>query len=124
MDPLETGRRPEEGGSARRAARRSDGLRPRIIDLYLREAPPRLEAAWAAGRIGDFRAVAVAAHTLGCLAVNVGADGVRGLALRLESAAESGGRCAPRISALLYDLEIAHAEARLRLAEARRSLPA
>lgn len=123
MDAREAGRHLEEDGFARRGARRSDGLLPRILDLFLREAPPRLEAAWAAGRIGDFRAVAVAAHTLGCLAVNVGADGVRGLALRLESAAESGSRGAPRISALLYDLEIALAEARFRLAEARRSLP-
>lgn len=120
MDAGKTGRRPEEDGFARSFR----GLRQRIIDLFLREAPPRLEAAWAAGRIGDFRSVAVAAHTLGCLAVNVGEDGVRGLALRLESAAESGGRCAPRISALLYDLEIAHAEARFRLAEDRTSPPA
>jgi hypothetical protein len=94
----------------------------RIIDLYLREAPPRLEAAWAAGRRRDARSVAVAAHTLGCLAGNVGAGGVMDAARSLEAAAETGSGGAGRIPVLLYDLEIAHAEARIRLMEARRAL--
>jgi hypothetical protein len=122
MDAMEAGRGPEEGPFAGRVARRSGGLLPRVIDLFLHEAPPRLEAAWDAGRSGDFRAVAVAAHTIGCLAGNVGAEGVRGLALDLEAAAESGGRRVRRVSALLYDLEIAHFEARIHLAEVRRTL--
>jgi HPt (histidine-containing phosphotransfer) domain-containing protein len=101
----------------------SESFLIRLIDLFLREAPPRLEEAWAGGGAGDFGKVAMAAHTLACLAGNVGAVEVRRLAAAAEEAASRGsvsrrGRGggggsagADRLPALLFDLEVALAEA-------------
>lgn len=98
---------------------RSDVYLVRLIDLFLREAPRRLEDAWLGGRAGDARRTALAAHTLACLAANVGAVAVRRLACESESAAERGKSGAESLPRLLFDLEVAFAEARSCLLEAR-----
>lgn len=101
----------DENVLARIRSRRSESFLARLIDLFLREAPPRLEQAWLGGRVGDARAVALAAHTLACLAGNVGAVEVGRLAAAAEAAAEGGSAGAARLSAILFDLEVALAEA-------------
>lgn len=112
---------------ARLRAGRSEAFLDGVVGLFLREAPPRLEEAWSGGRSGDARRAARAAHVLACLAGNVGALAVQDLASAAESAADhaaairvcgdnsagnsrdSGGAALPEI---LFDLEIALAEAR------------
>lgn len=98
---------------------RSGDFLVRLIDLFLREAPRRLEEAWLGGRSGDVRRTALAAHTLACLAGNVGAVAVRRLACESEAAAEGGKDGAARLPGLLFDLEVAFAEARACLLDAR-----
>src|SRR5262245_59407392 len=45
----------------------------RLIDLFLKDGSERIEEAWISGKAGDLRQVAMAVHTLGCLADNLGA---------------------------------------------------
>lgn len=104
---------------ARIRARHSDRYLAQVIDLFLREAPPRIDIAWREGPSGDARKIAVAAHAVGCLAGNVGAIWVRGLAADAEKAAAGGREGAARLPAILFDLEIAFAEARSCLLDAR-----
>lgn len=116
-----------------RAGRSEDWL-DGVVGLFLREAPSRLEEAWGGGRSGDARRAARAAHVLACLAGNVGAVSVRELAEAAETEADRmaslracGGRGVPHpraadadtLPALLFDLEIALAEARSCLLAAR-----
>ncbi len=101
----------DENVLARVRRQRSEGFVIRLIDLFLREAPPRLEEAWAGGREGDPRKVALSAHTLACLAGNVGAVEVRRLAAAAEEAAGSGRAGEESLPRLLFDLEVALAEA-------------
>lgn len=101
----------DENVLARVRRQRSEGFVIRLIDLFLREAPPRLEEAWAGGRGGDPRKLALAAHTLACLAGNVGAVEVRRLAAAAEEAAGRGRAGEESLPRLLFDLEVALAEA-------------
>ena len=101
----------DENVLARIRGQRSESFLIRLIDLFLREAPPRLDEAWACGRAGDMRRLALAAHTLACLAGNVGAVEVRRLATAAEEAAEGGRAGAERMPALLFELEVALCEA-------------
>lgn len=103
--------------------RRSDGYLIRLIDLLLAEAPARLEEAWLGGRTGDARRTAMAAYTLGCLAGNVGAVALRSLAGQAEAAAAGGKEGADRLPGILFDLEVAWAETRWCLLNARQGLP-
>ena len=100
----------------------SDGYLVKVIDLFLREAPPRIDLAWQGGRSGDARKTAVAAHAVGCLAGNVGALWVRGLAADAEKAAAGGREGAARLPAILFDLEVAFAEARSCLLDAKQGI--
>jgi hypothetical protein len=101
---------------------RSDAFLRRIIDLFLREAPPRLEEAWGDARAGDLRRLATGLHTLHCLAGNVGALAMGELTACAEEAAESGRPAAASLSRILFDLEIAFAETRACLLRAREGL--
>lgn len=112
----------DEAVLMRLRSRRSEEFLIRVIDLFLVEAPFRLEEAWLGGRSGDMRLVALTSHFLACLAGNVGAVTVRALALRAEAAADAGD-AARELPVLLFDLEVAFAEARACLQDARRGLP-
>jgi hypothetical protein len=101
---------------------RSDAYLDGVVGLFLREAPSRLEEAWNGGRSGDARRTARAAHVLACLAGNVGARTVRDLACAAEAEADRAAATRVRETALpeiLFDLEIAVAEARSCLTAAR-----
>lgn len=101
----------DESVLSRIRRQRSESFLARLIDMFLREAPPRLAEAWACGRAGEARKLALAAHTLACLAGNVGAVEVRRLAAAAEEAAEGGRAGRERLPRLLFDLEVALAEA-------------
>jgi HPt (histidine-containing phosphotransfer) domain-containing protein len=92
--------------------RKSDSFLRRSGDLFLREAPARVEALWAAGKSKDYQGVAIAAHTLACLASNIEATVLAGLSTAAEKAAESGKREAEKLPDIFFDLDIAYAEAR------------
>lgn len=109
----------DENVLSRIRRQRSESFLIRLIDLFLREAPPRLEEAWVHARAGEMRGLALSAHTLACLAGNVGAVELRRLAAALEAAAEGGRAGGERIPALLYGLDVAMAEARSCLLAAR-----
>jgi hypothetical protein len=92
---------------------RSEAFLIKLIDLFLKEGPMRIQEAWDAGKAKDLRKLAVAAHILRCLAENIGALTIRDLAASAESLASSSDKQASLFLAnILFDLEIAFAETR------------
>jgi HPt (histidine-containing phosphotransfer) domain-containing protein len=103
---------------SRSRKRKSPDFLRRSVDIFLREAPARVEELWAAGRAEDLQRVAIAAHTLKCLSGNFDASPLSELAEAAEKAAEGGKLEAARLTAILFDLEIAYAETRAGLQRA------
>jgi CheY-like chemotaxis protein len=65
------------------------GLVTRLIELYLRESPPLIEALKQADQAGDLAALGAAAHTLKSSSANVGAMKLRALSAELERQARA-----------------------------------
>lgn len=103
-------------GAPRRKRKSEDFLR-RSVDIFLREAPARVEELWAAGREENLQGVRIAAHTLKCLAGNFDATSLERLADAAESAAAGDKLEAARLNRILYDLEIAYEETRAGLGQ-------
>ncbi len=101
---------------------RSEAYLIRLIDLFLKDAPIRIEEAWMGGKAKDLRKVAVATHILRCLAENVGAITIRDLCSAAEASAEGGKEAAMFLSHILFDLEIAYVETRNCLMEAKHGM--
>ena len=91
-----------------------------IIDLFLENAPKRIEAARVGERAGDLKSVERAAHSLKSSARNVGATRLGELAERIEHLA--AGRKCDEIPDLLSSLEEAYSEVRIRLEDEREGL--
>jgi HPt (histidine-containing phosphotransfer) domain-containing protein len=79
----------------------------KMIDLFLGEAPERLNAARNGEKAGDLDAVAGAAHSLKSSAQNFGANGLARLAEKIEIQAHS--KNCENLGDLLRDLEQAFA---------------
>jgi HPt (histidine-containing phosphotransfer) domain-containing protein len=111
-----TGNRLEGDARARPRKRKSEDFMKRAADIFLHEAPTRVEELWAAGRSKDYRLVAIAAHTLRCLAGNVDAAALWDLSLEAERAAEAAAAAAAKgandgkLPDILFEMEIAYAE--------------
>jgi hypothetical protein len=103
---------------------RSESFLIRLIDLFLKDAPMRIEESWEGGKAKDLRKVAVACHILRCLAENIGAVNIRDLAAAAETAAEGGRESSIFLAHILFDLEIAFAETRTCLLEAKLKMSA
>lgn len=103
---------------------KGDAYLRQCADLFLREAPRRVEDLWAAGEARQWRSAAVTAHALGCLAANVEARELRELAARAERAAGQGNRAVTVLPKILFDLEVAFAETRASLRRAGEGRPA
>jgi hypothetical protein len=97
---------------SRRRKRKSQEFLSRSADLFLREAPARVEELWVAGKARQMGRVAVAAHTLACLAENLDADQLQGLAVAAERAAGGDELSVAQLPEILYGLEIAYTEVR------------
>jgi hypothetical protein len=91
---------------------RSEAFLIKLIDLFLKEGPMRIQEAWDAGKAKDMRKLAVAAHILRCLAENIGALTIRDLAAAAENLSSGGKEPALFLANILFDLEIAFAETR------------
>jgi HPt (histidine-containing phosphotransfer) domain-containing protein len=85
---------------------------PRLIELFLRDAPRRIEEMQAAAASGDLQALKYSAHTLAGSAANLGAGEVAQLSAALEAQARQGiaAGAAERLKALRRAFERAHAE--------------
>ncbi|HKP96531.1 MAG TPA: Hpt domain-containing protein [Fibrobacteria bacterium] len=101
---------------------RSEAFLIKLIDLFLKDGPMRIQEAWDGGRTKDLKKVALAAHILRCLAENIGAVSIRDLAATAESAASGGKEAAVFLSHILFDLEIAFADTRACLLIARQGI--
>ncbi len=75
-----------------------------LVDMFVEQSPPRVEAIRQAAARGDLRAVAESAHSLTGSAAALGAKGLAELCRRLETAADSQ-------DAVDVDLEVATIEA-------------
>lgn len=91
-----------------------------MIDLFLSYAPAKLADAHAGLKSGDLRAVAAAVHPLKSGAGNIGARAVQDLAGQIEELATEGK--ADTLPALLQELDLALARARIRLEETKKGL--
>jgi hypothetical protein len=91
---------------------RSEAFLVRLIDLFLKEGPVRIQEAWDAGKAKDWPKVSLSAHILRCLAENIGADAIRDLAAAAEAATTGKRETLVYLTHILFDLEIAFAEAR------------
>jgi DNA-binding response OmpR family regulator len=85
---------------------------PRLIELFLRDAPRRIEEMQAAVDAGDLQALKRAGHTLAGSAANLGAGEVAQLSAALEAQARQGttAGAAERLETLRRAFERAHAE--------------
>jgi hypothetical protein len=101
---------------------RSEAFLLRLIDLFLKDGPMRIQEAWDAGKSKDLKKAALAAHILRCLADNIGALSIRDSAAAAETAAAGGKDAAIFLSQILFDLEIAFAETRSCLLIARQGM--
>jgi hypothetical protein len=101
---------------------RSEGFLVKLIDLFLKDGPMRIQEAWEGGKAKDLKKAALSAHILRCLAENIGAVSIRELAASAESAASGGKEAAVFLSHILFDLEIAFAETRACLLIARQGI--
>ncbi len=93
---------------------KSDAFALAVVEMFLGDGPVRMGAAWRHARTHSWKEVALSAHILACLAQNIGAEGVREVALRVESMA-SGEEEA--LGQGLFDLEMALVETRLCLVQ-------
>jgi HPt (histidine-containing phosphotransfer) domain-containing protein len=105
-----SGQRLEGDATSRQKRRKSEDFLRRASGLFLREAPARVEELWSAGKSKQLARVAVAAHTLGCLAENLDADPLIALAKAVETAASGDNLSIAQLPEILYELEIAYAE--------------
>jgi hypothetical protein len=103
---------------------RSESFLIRLIDLFLKDAPMRIDEAWKAGKAKDYRKVVVASHILRCLAENIGAINIRDLAAAAEVSADGEHEASAFLGNILFDLEIAFAEVRICLLEAKQGMSA
>lgn len=95
-------------------------LLTRMIDIFLENAPKRIEAARVGGESGDLEAVKEAMHSLKSSAGNLGAVGLQELARNIErQVAEEKGE---EIPALVSDLEEYFAPVKVRLEEEKKGL--
>ena len=101
---------------------RSEAYLIKLIDMFLKEAPMRIQEAWDGGKAGDYKKAALSAHILRCLAENIGAISIRDLAGNSETAASGGKEATLGVSQILFDLEIAFAETRACLLIARQGI--
>ncbi len=101
---------------------RSEEYLVKLIDMFLKEAPMRIQEAWEGGKAGDFKKAALSAHILRCLADNIGALSIRDLAGAAETAASGPKETTMTVSQILFDLEIAFAETRACLLIARQGI--
>jgi hypothetical protein len=101
---------------------RSEAFLLKLIDLFLKDGPMRIQEAWDGGKAKDLKKVALATHILRCLADNIGAVSIRDLAAAAETAATGGKEAALFLSHILFDLEIAYAETRSCLVIARQGM--
>lgn len=101
---------------------RSEAFLIRLIDLFLKDGPMRIQEAWDAGKAKDWKKVALSAHILRCLADNIGALSIRDLAAAAESATTGNRETLVYLTHILFDLEIAFAETRSCLLIAREGM--
>lgn len=101
---------------------RSEAFLVKLIDLFLKDGPMRIQEAWDGGKAKDLKKAALSAHILRCLAENIGAVSIRDLAASAETAASGGKESALFLSHILFDLEIAFAETRACLLIARQGI--
>jgi hypothetical protein len=101
---------------------RSEAYLIKLIDMFLKEAPVRLQESWDGGKAGDFKRAALSLHILLCLAENLGALSIRDLAGAAESAASGPKEATQSVSGILFNLEIAFAETRACLLIARQGM--
>lgn len=97
-----------------------DKLLREMLDLFLKHAPERVEAAVTAAAAGNLPAVGHAAHSLKSSAANVGATALQELAGRLEKLSEGGSP--QEVDALARDLAATFALVRGKLEEQRKGL--
>lgn len=91
---------------------RSEAFLLKLIDLFLKDGPMRIQEAWDGGKAKDMKKAALASHILRCLAENIGAVSIRDLSAAAEKAASGGAATSIFLSHILFDLEIAFAETR------------
>lgn len=101
---------------------RSEAFLLKLIDLFLKDGPMRIQEAWDGGKAKDMKKAALASHILRCLAENIGAVSIRDLSAAAEKAASSGAATSIFLSHILFDLEIAFAETRACLLIARQGM--
>lgn len=77
-------------------------LLKRIFDLFLENAPKRVESALSGKAVGNLDLVERSVHSLNSSAANIGARSIQSLATQIESLAESGQ--ADKIGNLLQEL--------------------
>lgn len=93
LDPAALARLRELGG---------EDLIAKMIDLFLENTPKRIQAALQGEKSGSWHEVERAAHSIKSSAANLGFEGLRGLALEIEGAAERrrGAAIAPMLREL------------------------
>lgn len=91
---------------------RSEAFLVRLIDLFLKDGPMRIQEAWDGGKAKDWKKVALATHILRCLAENIGALSIRDHAAAAENASSGNRQTCLYLTHILFDLEIAFAETR------------
>jgi hypothetical protein len=101
---------------------RSEAFLLKLIDLFLKDGPMRIQEAWDGGKAKDMKKVALAAHILRCLAENIGAVSIRDFAAAAETASSTGKETSIFLAHILFDLEIAYAETRSCLLIERQSM--
>lgn len=101
---------------------RSEAFLVKLIDLFLKDGPVRIQEAWEGGKAKDPKKVALSVHILRCLAENIGAVSMRDLAGAAETAAVGGKETSMFLAHILFDLEIAFAETRSCLLIARQGM--
>jgi hypothetical protein len=101
---------------------RSEAFLIRLIDLFLKDGPMRIDEAWEAGKAKDWKKVALSAHILRCLAENIGALSIRDLAAAAENATTGNRETLVYLTHILFDLDIAYAETRSCLLIAREGM--
>lgn len=94
IDPGAMGRLREWGGAT---------LKVKMIELFLENAPERVQGVGRGLADEDFELAERSAHSLKSSAANLGAEAVRGLSARIEEALER--KDTPMAKALLPELE-------------------
>ena len=92
----------------------------RLIDLFLKNAPERLEAARKGQEIGDLKAIEEATHAFKTSAGNLGIAKLQNLAATIEELAEK--EKGEPIPALLNELESVYAQVKPMLEKERKEI--